>query len=427
MNRLLIITRNAWNNNISTGNTMSNFFGEWPGEIANLYCREEYINNNICTKYYKITEHQLINWLKNGSSVGEYFVYKDKDNLDVNIDKEVEKKEKRKYDFFRNHRYIVFLWLRELLWSVAKWDNKRLDDFLYSFRPDYILIPLYDCLYMYKILFYIQSKTAAKVVIYTGDDMYTLKQFSLSPLFWVDRIIRRRYIRKAISISSYRFCLCDKQSGEYSRLFKCRFNTHMKGISHLGKVNQTYNNPVIIHYAGNIYPGRWKTIASIGISIKNINKVSEKCRFEVYSNNVLPPKIKKIFDDIGICFKGSVDKNELDGIQKNADILVHAESFNIKNKLKTRLSVSTKIIDYLSLGKCILAVGPADIASIEYLTTNDIAVVVNNKNMLNETVKKLVVDENMRREYAVRALEYAKNKHDIHIIRKALYYGIMQS
>ena len=60
--RILVITLNAWNNANSTGNTISNLFSSLSpnDEIANIYCRNEAINNTICENYFKITENDII-------------------------------------------------------------------------------------------------------------------------------------------------------------------------------------------------------------------------------------------------------------------------------------------------------------------------------------------------------------------------------
>ena len=71
--KVLIITLNAWSDTGSTGNTISNVFGDATDiQFANLYCRNEPINNNLCHTYYKITEDQIIKSLI-GKKAGKSF------------------------------------------------------------------------------------------------------------------------------------------------------------------------------------------------------------------------------------------------------------------------------------------------------------------------------------------------------------------
>ena len=69
-----------------------------------------------------------------------------------------------------------------------------------------------------------------------------------------------------------------------------------------------------------------------------------------------------------------------------ADILLHVESFNEKMKKYTRLSISTKIPEYLASKRLIIAIGPVDIASIEYLKDNKAALILDNN--IEENTKK---------------------------------------
>ena len=98
---------------------------------------------------------------------------------------------------------------------------------------------------------------------------------------------------------------------------------------------------------------------------------------------------------------------------ENSDVLVHIESMDSLNRDKVRYSVSTKIADTLSCGRCLLAYGPCDVASIEYLSDNDCACVVTKKEDLEEKLKRLIFDASTREKYAKKALSVAKKNHNI--------------
>ena len=105
--KVLVISRNAWSNKISTGNTLSNFFANWDKDcLANIYCRAEEIDNDICLKYYQITENDLIrSILHKGTIAGNI---KQKEDTRTK-DNKINKKSKKLYGFFRNKRWTVFL------------------------------------------------------------------------------------------------------------------------------------------------------------------------------------------------------------------------------------------------------------------------------------------------------------------------------
>ena len=70
-----------------------------------------------------------------------------------------------------------------------------------------------------------------------------------------------------------------------------------------------------------------------------------------------------------------VPAREIQSIHADADVLVHVESFSLKDRLVVRHSFSTKLVDYFHAARCVFAVAPPDVASMCYLLKNDSAVV----------------------------------------------------
>ena len=66
---ILTISLNAWNDTQATGNTFSNFFKNNDEDLvfSNIYCRNEPYDNHICTNYYRVTESDIVNCIKNGN------------------------------------------------------------------------------------------------------------------------------------------------------------------------------------------------------------------------------------------------------------------------------------------------------------------------------------------------------------------------
>ena len=76
---------------------------------------------------------------------------------------------------------------------------------------------------------------------------------------------------------------------------------------------------------------------------------------------------------------------------------------------KTKYSLSTKVPEYLSVGKPILAIGPAGIGSMDYLS--DVAVCVNDMSELSDKLSELLESENYRSEVSVRCENKYLNNH----------------
>lgn len=120
--KVLILTLNAWNSSNSTGNTISNLFSEISenDEVANIYCRNEAINNTICKRYFKVTENDILYHVFStdlcGNVVTDYG--EGKQEVGPNI-----LAKSKKGDFLRKHRFTSLLFLRELIWALPVWKN----------------------------------------------------------------------------------------------------------------------------------------------------------------------------------------------------------------------------------------------------------------------------------------------------------------
>ena len=131
--------------------------------------------------------------------------------------------------------------------------------------------------------------------------------------------------------------------------------------------------------------------------------------------------MKLALDKAPSCFlKGSVSAEEVAKIQSEADILVHIESTDLKNRLLVRQSFSTKLVDYFHQAKCIVAFGPKDVASISHLVKNDAAVVADNEKELEEKLRKIIESPETICEYGKKAWECGKRNHQKNHIQKML-------
>jgi hypothetical protein len=71
----------------------------------------------------------------------------------------------------------------------------------------------------------------------------------------------------------------------------------------------------------------------------------------------------------------------------------------------------TKIADCLAGGTCIFAYGPSDVASIEYLTENNAAFVINKKEDLASGLLSIMTNVNLQNEIIKNAIHLAQQNH----------------
>ena len=128
--------------------------------------------------------------------------------------------------------------------------------------------------------------------------------------------------------------------------------------------------------------------------------------------------MKKIYVCDGIVWKGKISPAQVIKEQNEANILVHTEAFDLKSKKSTRLSVSTKIFEYLNAGKIVLGYGPMDVASMEFLDEVGVSVLCGEKENLLESIKSIIKNYDELSVIATEGTEYAKEHFDKRTVSK---------
>lgn len=108
-------------------------------------------------------------------------------------------------------------------------------------------------------------------------------------------------------------------------------------------------------------------------------------------------------------------------LQKKADILLFLEDVDGPDAKVARLSFSTKLTDYLSTGKCILAIGNKETAPMEYLSKNHAAIVAESLHEVEQRLHDILENPTTMQQTAQKAAKLAIENHHPDKI-KSLFY-----
>lgn len=405
--KVLVVSHNVFSLTSNMGRTLANFFTEWPSEkLAQIYFHMQIPTMEICERYYRITDFDMIK--KSRENMGTLFGVDDirKDLKTERVDEGVESKIYQKGRKRRPYMYIG----RNLLWATGKWKNKKLLDWIDEFNPDVIFFASSDYIFPYKITMKIAKYKKIPILTYVCDDYYFLKKKSISPLYHINKSHFNSTVKKLFARHKNMIGICDKLSKDYSKEFNVHAETFMT-LSSMQSKNITEKKDIQISYLGNLGYNRNLILAEIGKVLAET--FEHKYFIDVYSPEIREEVLECLKKENGIRFNGSVAYDEVERIMKESDILIHCESFDDENRNKVRYSVSTKIADSLSSGTVMLAYGPEDIASIEYLKENGCACVATSLEELGVKLKELIENDNLRKEYANKAIEVAMVNHKI--------------
>lgn len=410
--KVLILTLNAWNSSNSTGNTISNLFSEISenDEVANIYCRNEAINNTICKRYFKVTENDILYHVFSTDLCGNVVTdYGDgKQEVGPNI-----LAKSKKGDFLRKHRFTSLLFLRELIWALPVWKNCRLNNFLTDFAPDVIYMHGHSNLYMHKLLDYCAKVTGAKIALFWGDDMYGRK--SHAPLGYIyETMLRSRY-RKSIEQASLLFGGSLKLCDEYTSIFRKQFVPFFKECKQVRyDENKIIGNPITIVYAGNLLFGREQMMVEFAKALESVNTkgLSHQFLLKVFSNtNPFPESLGVLDDKKNSLFMGCKPYSEVCEEMDKSELVLFIESFDKKSIQMTRLSFSTKIIDCMQSTAGILAIGPKEIASMDYMAKNDLGYIISDVTEMEGRLAYLADHTDLIQEENKHKVEFATKYH----------------
>lgn len=415
--RILVLTRNAWDDTNSIGNTVSNFFRDIPdAEFANLYFRSSMPNNALCTRYYRVTEKNVLrNWFT-PSNIGRAFDYHGETSASA-ADRTRTSREKKLISLIHKYNLQSVERLSDAVWDSKKWINQNLDDFIEDFAPDLMFSFVKALPQYYQTICYLREKFGIPLLTWIADDEYTgyLRRGR------TERIERlRRELDESAVVKGCSQEICDY----YNAVFGCHATPLYKGCDLSTPIKERVNDPVRIVYAGNLLFGRLDVLRAVSDALEHCAAASGKAVcFDIYSSTPLSdPEIETYFGrNPCTVFKGAAPYAEIKTRLSEADIVLLAESFEDEEILKTRYSFSTKIIDYLQSGSVILAVGPECLASIRYLRRIPGTFVIDQMESIQTSLPALLNDADHFSRRAAETRAFAAAHHDAKTLAAQLY------
>lgn len=420
MLRVLVLSNEVWNDKINGNNVISNWFeGMKDVEFANIYCEPGHPYNKCCKKYFQLTDSMMAKSIVGGKSAGQCISMTEEDcNNGV-----AEEKPAKLYRFLKSITGDCLRLVRECIWLLGKYDLKKMQEFIDEFSPDIVFTERMASCKMLRLEETVSQLTNAPIVAFTGDDEYSYRQLKFSPFFWINRAMVRARLRHMVKKYKIYYTLSEEQRRDYEK----RFGVKTKILQKCGDLSKTYeerkvNDPIKIVYAGKLYCNRWKVLAEIASVLKEINSDGQKIVLQIYTKDAITKKQKILLDDAkNSCIMGAVSQEELTEVYRSADIALHVESRDLKYRLATRLSFSTKIIDCIASGCAVMAVCWDQHSGYTYLERNDAALCASTKDKLTDILTRIANDPSIIKTYARKAYDCGVNNHTRERVQKDLF------
>lgn len=406
--RILIISAEAWRDEDNGGNVLSNLFSPLLDEFefAQIYCSPALPRNNVCKKYFHLSEvdmlHSVWKWKKFGSVI-DYAT----DSTPIN-DSSI-----NELNQYKRHKWEVLYTIRDFLWRISRWKTAALKQFILDFNPDIIFAPMYGAVYMHRIDCYVAKLTGKQLISYVSDDHLTFRQHSWSPIFWLNRLRLHHQVIKTAQYYSLLYTMTKEQKDEYEPVLKVPMKILKKAKDFQQPTFQTQvHSPIRLIYGGNLSGNRSRTLSKIKEALSKINQNTIIAQLVIYTQTPITPKIRKMLDDNRNSFLyGKISSKELAHQYQESDILLHVESFERRPRLQTRLSFSTKIIDLIAACRCVVAICWSESSPYKYLSQNNIGFCIENEEEIESKLSYLFSHPQILNEYAHRAWDFGCKYH----------------
>lgn len=447
--RIMVVSGNAFSKVSNNGKTLECLLNKWPCEkIAHIYFTGEKEDTEFCHKFFSLTIYDVIDKLISFEKKEYATMEKSGGNaFDVRYKSEKYTKPiKRVFNEMKERigDDNVLQKMREnakdrspksYIMGIPfiieqRWIKKEVHRWIGEFEPELILLQCSGDALLFKIAHFIRKKYNIPMILQILDDFTT----PLYPKSLLEKIVIHNHIRhltSSINRSSAIITISDKMSKEYEDKFGEHNYYVFSNARDLLCCEKSYDfrqKNIRFLYTGNLGLERINVLADLGKILDQLRSDYKKdIELRIFSGTALTQMQKRMLEGIrSINFMGFILPEKMLTEIENTDFLLHVESFSPIYRKRVRLSMSTKIGEYLSANRCIVAIGPGEVASIDYIKKNRLGFVIDDENFKINKVEEIFLNKcnilsyikNARNEYERRFTQQQVNNMITKIIRE---------
>lgn len=407
MKKLLIISNNVISYTNNNGKTILSFInGVKDLEVAQLYLSGERPKVSGYS-YFQISDKDIIKGLFCTKKRGREYnsVVSNKTNDDFSIKKAV-------------GRNDCTLAIRDILWW-KKWKSKQLLHWLDNFSPDAILFVAGDSLFAYTICEFIKLRYNSKLSVYVTDD-YIMSRKNEKTLHFIRRQAIIKRLKHILRLTSTFFTISEPMRRAYKKVLGVDSSLLFNMVDDMYDESYKKKEPeIILTYAGSFYYKRAEILGEVARAVGEYNKDNRysRAKLMLYSNEEPNETVKREIVIPGASeYGGSLTQEQLKERLNTSDFLVFVESFDQEQIEKVKYSFSTKVPEYMSIGKPIIAIGPQVVGSMNYL--RDIALCINDRKKIKSEIERIIKNENICRLYSKKSRNKYLLKHSPKVLQE---------
>lgn len=367
----VLLFGHSFNNYSGMGITLNNLFVEWPKDKIAVWANE--VDSKLCD-----TIRPCAIYIGHAKSTNR--TQQQKTNTIKNRIRENLRTQYRKIGIFELQPNIT---ISENELELAK-----------SFDPDIVFCALGSDVAMLRCEKLMDSLPHAKLVLYIVDDWVNTKiNTRYFSSYWRKKYDKdfRHILERATGLLS----ICQYMSDEYLKMYGKTFYPFHNPVNlaewQIPNVESKYPaDKTSILYVGKINDDTTPCLIDMCHAVQKVNAQGGSYVFDIYS----PDHNQKLF-----LFEGNDDVHAyppiahegIPQLMKSYSALFLPLGFSKQSRSYVRLSMPTKLSEYLACGKPIILYCPKEIALAKYLSDKNCAIMCNNndENILGQAILKL--------------------------------------
>lgn len=308
---------------------------------------------------------------------------------------------------------------RASAWAAAAFDmlpshfSRATLDWARSFKPDIIYSPLGSIRVM-RLVRALADRLELGVVPHLMDAWpHTL--FSEGEAFGLAHREVRSSLKQIARRSPQLLAISRPMAEEFSKELGIPSSVFMNCVSEedfaqAGTITSLHDL-LTFSYVGGLHLGRWRSLLQLA---EVLHKTSDNARLQIHAPQSHLDEHQEAFANAdNVDWGPSLPAQAVPAALRWADVLVHVESFEAPVQRFTRLSISTKIPQYMAARRPILAIGPEKLASMSHVEDAGAGIVVPTQDSsdLAAAITRLSHDPDLRAALADKGREYAWSHH----------------
>lgn len=256
-----------------------------------------------------------------------------------------------------------------------------------SFDPD-LIYTLAGDIKVLRISRILAKRYNKAIVIHNMDDYYNIDCNSSHYVRRVFNALLRKEYKLAYRYSYKSLAIGPKMAKEYSELFNLPFDWVMNCVKsdNINKLDTLNPKVSLIIFSGGLHGGRANTLSAIAQCIETIKGI----KLEIYTGKADKEKNEALFNNFNnTSLYEYVAKDKMFDNLSRADVLLHVESYEPQYITYFRLSMSTKIPEYMASCRPILCVGPSCIATVDFIKEYRIGHVVHDVDKFDDALLEM--------------------------------------